>query len=176
MWPMGLSRHIPDLGWLPWGKPRLYKQKRQFLIAFMRINFFRSQRSSVFTLLSYLNRLLLRISLCNSLFQIRTFFLDLGVTYLDWKRSSGWLESWEGLLLGKLTLRQPVPILKMASAQVVETSVDNNSPSQDSIHPDDLFQSNKAEVCGANAQNLNVLSLLLWQTDAYQLVNVYTLT
>ena len=31
--------------------------------------------------------------------------------------------------------------LKMASAQVVETSVDNNSPSQDSNHPDDLFQS-----------------------------------
>ena len=31
--------------------------------------------------------------------------------------------------------------LKMASAQVVETSVANNSPSQDSNHPDDLFQS-----------------------------------
>jgi len=30
---------------------------------------------------------------------------------------------------------------KMASAQVVETSVTNNSPSQDSNHPDDLFQS-----------------------------------
>jgi len=29
----------------------------------------------------------------------------------------------------------------MASAQVVETSVTNNSPSQDSYHPDDLFQS-----------------------------------
>ena len=29
----------------------------------------------------------------------------------------------------------------MASAQVVETSVNNNSPSQDSNHPDDLFQS-----------------------------------
>ena len=27
----------------------------------------------------------------------------------------------------------------MASAQVVETSVANNSPSQDSNHPDDLF-------------------------------------
>ncbi|KAK2559538.1 hypothetical protein P5673_018186 [Acropora cervicornis] len=33
----------------------------------------------------------------------------------------------------------------MASAQVVETSVTNNSPSQDSYHPDDLFQSRK--VC-----------------------------
>ena len=31
--------------------------------------------------------------------------------------------------------------LKMASAQVVETSVTNSSPSQDSNHPDDLFQS-----------------------------------
>ena len=31
--------------------------------------------------------------------------------------------------------------LKMASAQVVETSVTNNSPFQDSYHPDDLFQS-----------------------------------
>ena len=31
--------------------------------------------------------------------------------------------------------------LKMASAQVVETSVTNNSPSQDPYHPDDLFQS-----------------------------------
>ena len=30
--------------------------------------------------------------------------------------------------------------LKMASAQVVETSVANNSPSQDSNHPDDHFQ------------------------------------
>ena len=29
----------------------------------------------------------------------------------------------------------------MASAQVVESSVNNNSPSQDSNHPDDLFQS-----------------------------------
>ena len=31
--------------------------------------------------------------------------------------------------------------LKMAFAQVVETSVNNNSPSQDSNRPDDLFQS-----------------------------------
>jgi len=29
----------------------------------------------------------------------------------------------------------------MAPAQAVETSVNNNSPSQDSHHPDDLFQS-----------------------------------
>ena len=34
--------------------------------------------------------------------------------------------------------------LKMASAQVVETSVTNNSPSLDSYHPDDLFQSRYA--------------------------------
>ena len=31
--------------------------------------------------------------------------------------------------------------LKIASTQVVETSVTNNSPSHDSNHPDDLFQS-----------------------------------
>ena len=30
--------------------------------------------------------------------------------------------------------------LKIASAQVVETSLANNSPSQDSNHPDDRFQ------------------------------------
>ena len=34
----------------------------------------------------------------------------------------------------------------MASAQVVETSVTNNSPSQDSYHPDDLFQSRYNKV------------------------------
>ena len=34
--------------------------------------------------------------------------------------------------------------LKMASEQVVEMSVTNNSPSQDSNHPDDLFQSRYA--------------------------------
>ena len=33
--------------------------------------------------------------------------------------------------------------VKMASAWVVETSVANNSPSQDSNHPDDHFQSRK---------------------------------
>ena len=32
----------------------------------------------------------------------------------------------------------------MASTQVVETSVTNNSPSQNSYHPDDLFQSRYA--------------------------------
>ena len=31
--------------------------------------------------------------------------------------------------------------LKMTCTQLVETSVINNSPSQDSNHPDDLFQS-----------------------------------
>ena len=32
-------------------------------------------------------------------------------------------------------------VKKMASAQLVETSVGKSSPSQDSNHPDDLFQS-----------------------------------
>ena len=40
----------------------------------------------------------------------------------------------------RLTFRQPVRKLSSES-QVVETSVANNSSSQDSIHPDDLFQS-----------------------------------
>ena len=39
--------------------------------------------------------------------------------------------------------------LKMASAQVVEMSVTNNSPSQDSSHPDDLFQSRYSGVQSA---------------------------
>ena len=41
----------------------------------------------------------------------------------------------------KLNTHSQVLTLKMASAQVVKTSVANNSPSQDSNHPDDLFQS-----------------------------------
>ena len=38
--------------------------------------------------------------------------------------------------------------LKMASAQVVETSVAKNSPSQDSNHPDDLFRSRYVVTVG----------------------------
>ena len=37
--------------------------------------------------------------------------------------------------------------LKMAAAQVVETSVTKDSPSQDSNHPHDLFQSRYKEEC-----------------------------
>ena len=52
----------------------------------------------------------------------------------------------------------------MASAQVVETSVTNNSPSQDSNHPDDLFQSRNIELvsfvfllqCFLNSNELNL--------------------
>ena len=36
----------------------------------------------------------------------------------------------------------------MASPQIVETSVTNNSPSQDSYHPDDLFQSSYVLMSG----------------------------
>ena len=43
----------------------------------------------------------------------------------------------------------------MASAQVVETSVTNNSPSQGSYHPDDLFQSRNY------SQNVSISSLIL---------------
>ena len=60
------------------------------------------------------------------------------------KRSSGWLESWEGLLLMtdiSTTCAEAIFRVRMASAQAVKTSVANNSPSQDSSHPNDLFQS-----------------------------------
>ena len=61
--------------------------------------------------------------------------------------------------------------LKMASAQVVETSVTNNSPSQDSYHPDDLFQSRYATPgfkpfsyqtvrCANHGWNMIVLSMI----------------
>ena len=43
----------------------------------------------------------------------------------------------------------------MASAQVVETSVTNNSPSQDSYHPDDLFQSRNIDNNNNNNNNNN---------------------
>ena len=36
-----------------------------------------------------------------------------------------------------------VKTLKMTSTQVVETSVINNSPSQDSNNPEDLFQTSR---------------------------------
>ena len=44
------------------------------------------------------------------------------------------------------TCAEAILTLKMASAQVVETSVTNNSPSQDSYHPDDLFQSRYIKI------------------------------
>ena len=52
----------------------------------------------------------------------------------QWNRSQGFLNF-------QLTNTTTWLSWKMASAQVVETSVTNNSPSQDSNHPDDLFQS-----------------------------------
>ena len=42
----------------------------------------------------------------------------------------------------------------MASAQVVETSVTNNSPSQDSSHPDDLFQSRYNKIILPKCDNV----------------------
>ena len=66
--------------------------------------------------------------------------------FLRWmKISSGWLEPWEGLLFAtdvSTTCAEAIFRVKsdserkMASAQVVETSVANISPSQDSNHPD----------------------------------------
>ena len=45
------------------------------------------------------------------------------------------------LLVTDVSTKQPVRKPSSESAQVVETSVTNNSPSQDCNHPDDLFQS-----------------------------------
>ena len=53
-------------------------------------------------------------------------------------------------------------ILKMASAQVVETSVTNNSRSQDSNHPDDLFQSRKDNVSNIWNGHWQLYSLTWW--------------
>ena len=48
--------------------------------------------------------------------------------------------------------------LKIASTQVVELSVANNSPSQDSNHPDDLFQSTEIRYSSQNhTQSKNLL-------------------
>ena len=71
--------------------------------------------------------------------------LNPGVTYLDWKRSSGWLEFWEGLLFATDILTTcaeaifRVLTLKKPSSESW-LSVINNSPSQDSNNLDDLFQ------------------------------------
>jgi len=58
--------------------------------------------------------------------------------------------------------------LKMASAQVVETSVTNNSPSQDPNHPDDPseFQSNLNFNTGKS--RLIKLLVILWQAQKFQ--------
>ena len=80
---------------------------------------------------------------------------------LDWKRSSGWLESWEGLLLVNgisttcVEAIYRVKTLKMAS----ETSVNNNSPSLGSNHPDDLFLSFSIKVCYSWVQTIFLVTL-----------------
>ena len=55
--------------------------------------------------------------------------------------------------------------LKMASAQFVETSVSNNSPSQDSNHPDDLFFNQGMLLLGSNYffnnNNNNMLLIII---------------
>ena len=68
-----------------------------------------------------------------------------------------------------------VKTLKMTSAQVVETSVANNSPSQDSNHPDDLFQSrllntltkyvNRQVFKIFNENHIILLSLISWPSS-----------
>ena len=53
----------------------------------------------------------------------------------------------------------------MNSAQVVETSVTNNSLSQDSNHPDDLFQSNFFKAIKDSKLHLKQYYFFLFQTD-----------
>ena len=53
----------------------------------------------------------------------------------------------------------------MASAQVVETSVTNNSPSQDSYHPDDLFQSRYATPGFKPFSYIHALYNIPWWQD-----------
>ena len=50
--------------------------------------------------------------------------------------------------------------LKMASAQVVEMSVSNNSPSQDSNHPDDHSQSSQQLLLSMMAKDASYSMLL----------------
>ena len=52
----------------------------------------------------------------------------------------------------------------MASAQVFETSVPNKGPSQDSNHPDDLFQSKLSQsiTCLATYMNAWYKYLITW--------------
>ena len=60
----------------------------------------------------------------------------------------------------------------MASAQVVETSVTNNSPSQDSNHLDDLFQSRYSMLLlGSNHFLIN--SIILNYDMAMSVVNIW---
>ena len=66
----------------------------------------------------------------------------------------------------------------MASAQVVEMSVSNNSRSQDSNHPDDLFQSRYCMLMlGSNHFLINTVichftNIGQWLVCIYQLMHV----
>ena len=53
----------------------------------------------------------------------------------------------------------------MDSTQVVEMSVTNNSPSQDSNHPDDLFQS----------RNINIVIIIIIITERLAALSVFLL-
>ena len=54
----------------------------------------------------------------------------------------------------------------MASAQVVETSVTNNSPSQDSYHPDDLIYKTLVMVIGLSGVQCGLQSYKLLTKSA----------
>ena len=106
-------------------------------------------------------------------FMFGLFVGKVRVTYLHWKWSSRRLESWEGLSVvsdwrfENLTKHlQSHLTLKMASAQVVKTSIANNSPFQDSYHPDDHFQ---FKVCSSWVQTILLLGLLFMYIKGLEL-------
>jgi len=68
---------------------------------------------------------------------IKKMVWTLDVTYLNWKLSSGWLE----LATGISTTCVEAIDSEDGFWQVVETSVANNSLSQESSHPHEHFQS-----------------------------------
>ena len=68
--------------------------------------------------------------------------------------------------------------LKMASAQIVETSVTNNNPSQDSNHQGDLFQSSRLTNYHSITNHLKSCLYLLYsgrEEPAKQISQKYTL-
>ena len=81
-------------------------------------------------------------------FRLQENGLNPGVTY-SWKWSSGWLKCWKGLLSAtdaSTTCADTIFKVKWLWTWLLHRlskRVSNNSPSEDSSHPDDHFQSRK---------------------------------